>query len=131
MAPEMYPEIAMNCTNCGAENQKTSGPCNRCGTPLQSGRGNPPPPFATPNRSNWKATASLVCGILSIFFFPAALPAILFGHRSLGEIRKSAGSRSDYSNAKTGLTLGYIGVGLLVVLLGVCFIMWSVASTGS
>jgi len=67
---------------------------------------------------------------VSLFFFPAALLAIVFGHLSLGEIRKSSGSRSDYRNAKTGLTLGYIGVGLLGILLVVCFIMWSVASTG-
>jgi hypothetical protein len=118
----------MNCRSCGAENQETFEACKHCGALLQAAVGNQP--YAGPTGSNRKATVSLVCGIVSLFFFPAALLAIVFGHLSLGEIRKSAGSRSDYRNAKTGLTLGYIGVGLLGILLVVCFIMWSVASTG-
>jgi hypothetical protein len=86
------------------------------------------PPYAGPTETNWKAIASLVCGIL-FFFFPAALLAIVFGHLSLAEIRKSAGRLPGHRIAQAGLILGYIGLGLVVVVLVVPIVLWKVAST--
>jgi Domain of unknown function (DUF4190) len=86
-------------------------------------------PCASPTGTNWKAIASLVCGIL-FFFLPAALLAIVFGHLSLAEIRKSAGRLTGHSIAMAGLILGYIGMGLLVILLVVSIVLWKVAARG-
>jgi Domain of unknown function (DUF4190) len=118
--------IPVNCTSCGAENQETSGACKHCGTPLQAAVGDPP--YTGPTGTDWKAIASLVCGI-AFFFSPAALLAIVFGHLSLAEIRKSAGRLTGHRIAMAGLILGYIGVGLLVILLVVCLVLWTAANT--
>jgi type II secretory pathway pseudopilin PulG len=59
-------------------------------------------------RTSGKATASMVLG----FFFwllPAAILAIIFGHISLGEIKRSAGRLKGEGMAIAGLVLGYIG----------------------
>jgi hypothetical protein len=57
------------------------------------------------------------------------LLAIVFGHLSLAEIRKSAGRLTGHRIAMAGLILGYIGVGLLVILLVVCLVLWTAANT--
>lgn len=66
-------------------------------------------PCPTPVASSGLATASLICGIGSIFFGPiAGIPAIITGHLALGKIKKSGGILQGRGFAITGLILGYV-----------------------
>jgi type IV pilus assembly protein PilA len=56
-----------------------------------------------------KAIASLICGIFTLFF-PASIAAIILGHLSLSDIRKSAGRLGGRGVAIAGLVLGYAGI---------------------
>jgi hypothetical protein len=60
-----------------------------------------------------KATASLVCGILSIALclgFFTGIPAIVLGHISRKNIQQSGGRLQGGGLALAGLILGYVGV---------------------
>jgi hypothetical protein len=69
------------------------------------------PPIC-PAQSSGKALASLIFGLF-FFVFPAAVVAIVFGHLSLSEIRKSAGRLTGHGMAMAGLILGYIGIAII------------------
>ncbi len=62
------------------------------------------------------AIASLVCGLF-LFAFPLSILAILFGHLSVAEIRKSAGRLKGEGIAITGLILGYVGLAIIPLIL--------------
>jgi len=62
-----------------------------------------------PQQTSTKAIVSLVSGLF-IFFFPLSIVAIIFGHLSLSEIKKSAGKLTGHGMAVAGLVLGYAGV---------------------
>ena len=66
-----------------------------------------PPP---PSELSSKAIASLTCGIFFIFP-PFAIAAIILGHLSLSQIRKSGGRFAGNGLAIAGLVLGYLGAG--------------------
>jgi len=63
-----------------------------------------------------KARASLVCGLLW-FIFPVAVAAIILGHISRSDIRKSGGRLSGSGLALTGLVFGYLGVSVIPILI--------------
>jgi type II secretory pathway pseudopilin PulG len=75
----------------------------------------PAVPGALPPTSG-KAVASLVCGCL-FFLFPSAIAAIVLGHLSLSEIKKSAGRLKGEGLAVAGLVLGYMGLGAIPIIL--------------
>ena len=56
-----------------------------------------------------KAIASLICGLF-FFFLPVTIVAIILGHLSLSDIKKSAGRLKGQGLAVAGLVLGYMGV---------------------
>jgi type IV pilus assembly protein PilA len=62
-----------------------------------------------------KAIASLVCGIL-FFFLPSAIVAVVMGHLSLSDMRKSAGRLGGRGMAIAGLVLGYLGLSFVPIL---------------
>jgi len=66
-------------------------------------------PYGEPLRTDGKATASLVLGILSILCFGifTGIPAIILGHISRGNIKRSMGRLTGGGMAMTGLILGY------------------------
>jgi len=114
----------MFCRNCGMANPDAGQFCSKCGQPLPAGgaaRTAPgptpvpggsfaaPPPVSGDAPTSGKAIASLVCGIFT-FFLPASIAAVILGHMSLSEIRKSAGRIGGQGIAITGLVLGYLGV---------------------
>jgi type IV pilus assembly protein PilA len=112
----------MFCSQCGTANADGAQFCSKCGAVLD---GAPPHaagvPGATvaaqatpagPPQSSGKALASLIFGLF-FFVFPAAILAIIFGHLSLSEIRKSAGRLTGHGMAMTGLILGYIGIAII------------------
>jgi competence protein ComGC len=69
-----------------------------------------------PSQTSGKAIASLVCGVF-LFAFPLSILAIIFGHLSLSDIRKSAGRLKGQGLAITGLVLGYAGVAAIPLIL--------------
>jgi hypothetical protein len=80
--------------------------------PAQYSPGYFPPPQQAP--TDGKATASLVFGILSLICFGifAGLPAIILGHLSRGEVKRSMGRLSGAGMALAGLIMGYISIGV-------------------
>jgi type II secretory pathway pseudopilin PulG len=96
------------CPYCGAQ---IAAPVNAPMNPAQA-------PFAGVPENSGKATASMVCGILTFFcLWPAAIPAVILGHIALSEIKKSAGRLAGHGRAVAGLVMGYIGLGLLPFIL--------------
>lgn len=112
----------MFCSQCGTANADGAQFFSKCGAALNSvpASTNPAPavpcaalqPPVCPAQSSGKALASLIFGL---FFFvcPAAVVAIVFGHLSLSEIRKSAGRLTDRGMAMAGLILSYIGIAII------------------
>lgn len=115
-------EEALICSKCGAALPDGSQFCSQCGNPLSTAQYTPPvsttqyaPSIATvpgaplpEAQTSGKAIASLVCGILNVF--PLFIVAIVLGHISLSEIRKSAGRLKGEGLAIAGLVLGYLGI---------------------
>jgi type IV pilus assembly protein PilA len=125
----------MFCSQCGTTNADGSQFCSKCGAGLGSASARasaggtapaipgapgisatPQPMQASPSQSSGKALASLVCGIF-FFVFPASVAAIILGHMSLSEIRKSAGRLTGHGMAVAGLVLGYLGVAMIPFIL--------------
>jgi type IV pilus assembly protein PilA len=115
----------MLCPRCGQENPASSEFCSRCGTDLRAQAMGPGPAASAPGaagtaalpaQTSGTAIASLICGLL-FFFFPSALAAVILGHLSLGEIRRSAGRLAGQGMATAGLVLGYIGLAIIPLLL--------------
>lgn len=96
------------CAKCGNTLAEGSYFCKSCGSPVSA----PLPsvaPAAGAQQTSGKALASLVLGL---FFFlpPSAIAAIVLGHISLSQIRKSAGRLKGDGLAIAGLVLGYMGL---------------------
>ena len=102
------------CAVCGNSMDAGDQFCRRCGS---RSAGAPPviaPSFSSPagaveTETSGKAVGSLICGLLFLFF-PFAIVAIILGHLSLSEIRKSAGRLTGQGLAIAGLVLGYAGI---------------------
>jgi type IV pilus assembly protein PilA len=69
-----------------------------------------------PAKTSGKAIASLIFGLF-FFMFPASILAIIFGHISLSDIRKSAGRLKGRGIAIAGLILGYLGIAAIPIIL--------------
>jgi len=72
----------------------------------------PNPGYAAPSSTNGFAIASLVLGILWIWWLGSIL-AVIFGHIALVQTHERG--QGGRGMAIAGLVLGYIGVGLLVL----------------
>jgi type IV pilus assembly protein PilA len=113
----------LTCTSCG--NQIPDGNaafCPRCGSRLSQVEAPSAAPTVpaqgapvTPTTSGL-AVVSLICGIL-FFVFPSAVAAIIFGHLSRSDIRRSGGQKTGAGVALAGLILGYIGVAIIPFIL--------------
>ena len=105
------------CMRCGNSVDDQDQFCRTCGTPVAGAPVTAPPaaPIGSPATST-KAIISLVSGLF-IFLFPLSLVAIILGHMSLSEIRKSAGRLTGEGLATAGLILGYIGVAAIPIIL--------------
>jgi type IV pilus assembly protein PilA len=118
----------MFCPTCRMANPDAAQYCSKCGNSLPaspavaaSGSQNPavaaPGPMPVPEvPTSGKAMASLVCGIFT-FFLPASIAAIILGHLSLSDIRKSAGRLGGRGAAIVGLLLGYAGIAVIPLIL--------------
>ena len=108
----------MFCNQCGQENADSSQFCGKCGQPLgagaaNAGAGSAPTSSGMPNadaQTDGKAVVSLILGILSLTFFSilAGIPAVVVGHISRSNIKKSMGRLKGEGMALAGLIMGYI-----------------------
>jgi len=115
----------MICSLCAAENPIDGRYCLKCGALLQGQREFPPQPVfqstvSTPYtgaaETDGKAVGSLICGLM-FFFLPVAIVAVVLGHISLGEIRRSGGRLRGSGMATAGLVLGYTGVSIIPIMI--------------
>jgi len=91
--------------------------------PAYGGAGYGYTPYATTGRTNGMAIASLVLGILWLDWIGSAL-ALIFGYVALGQIKRR--QQKGRGLAIAGITLGWIGVALLVLV-----IVLAVSGTGN
>jgi type IV pilus assembly protein PilA len=108
------------CSACGNNLSANEKFCTTCGKPVSASATVTPavatPAAITPAETSGKAIASLVCGFF-FFLFPVSILAVIFGHLSLSEIRKSAGRLKGEGVAVAGLVLGYMGVAAIPVMI--------------
>jgi len=90
--------------------------------PPPSGYGPPYPGYQSyypgpmpPSTNSW-AIASLICSIVGV-----SILGIIFGHIALGEIKRSNGWQTGHGMALAGLIIGYVEIGLGLILFIVFF----------
>ncbi len=111
--------MALFCAACGNSVASEDKFCRVCGKVTSAGLAvAPAAPTAPvgPAQTSGKAIASLLFGLLFLFT-PSAIAAVIFGHLSLSEIRKSAGRLKGAGIAVTGLVLGYVGLAFIPCLI--------------
>ena len=96
------------CAVCGKEVSAASAPAPAFGPPAEG--------TIFPAQTSGKAIASLVCGLF-LFAFPLSILAVIFGHLSVSEIRKSSGRLKGEGIAIAGLVLGYVGLAVIPLIL--------------
>jgi hypothetical protein len=110
----------MVCGKCGALVPENTRYCQKCGwlvAPPQDVSATPPSVSGDiASTTSGKAIGSLIAGIFS-FIFPAAIVAIILGHISLSDIRKSAGRLKGKGMATAGLVFGYLGIASIPIVL--------------
>jgi uncharacterized membrane protein len=85
-------------------------------SPSPIAQGYPPPAYgyARPTKTNGLAIASMVLGILWIYWIGSIL-ALVFGYVAKGQIDRSGGAQTGRGMAVAGIVLGWVGIGLLVI----------------
>ena len=114
------------CTSCGQEIQQSDSLfCPNCGSrvatagvssPAKMGPAGHSPAAPIASETSGLAIGSLICGIL-FFIFPSAVAAVIMGHISRAEIRRSGGRKTGDGMALAGLVLGYIGLSIIPLLI--------------
>lgn len=72
----------------------------------------PPPVVYQPQKTNGLAIASLVLGIVWIYWIGSIL-ALVFGYQARSQIDASGGAQSGRGMAVAGIVLGWVGLGFL------------------
>jgi hypothetical protein len=100
----------MFCSKCGAAVAEGAMFCNQCGQAVGqtvsaslSDSAGPAPDAPT----SGKALASMITGIFGLVFFLPAIAAIILGHISRSEIRRSNGRLKGLGMSTAGLVMGY------------------------
>lgn len=75
-----------------------------------------PPPAVGPSSTNGFAIASLVLGIIWVYWIGSIL-ALVFGYVGMGQIDRSGGRQGGRGLAIAGIVLGWIGVGFLLLIM--------------
>jgi type IV pilus assembly protein PilA len=111
----------MYCPYCAESIPDDTKFCPKCGTQMGSPLPDSPVyrqplPLGFEPQTSGKAIGSLISGLF-FFFLPASIVAVILGHLSLSEIRKSAGRLKGQGIATAGLILGYVGIAAIPFLL--------------
>jgi hypothetical protein len=104
------------CPACGKQSTLDATACMWCHAPLPANAAAAEPPFTGTPGTNGKAIGSLVCGIF-FFFLPTAIAAVVLGHSSRREIRRSRGVQTGEGMAMAGSILGYLGISIVPILI--------------
>jgi hypothetical protein len=114
----------MYCAKCGQENPAERTTCSNCGQPLMTPA--EPPAMAAgaaasapagAAHTDGNAVTSLVLGLLSLVICcVTGVPAIILGHIARSNIQKSQGKLKGEGMALAGLILGYLSVGVFLIL---------------
>ena len=97
------------CWHCGKENQDAARYCRHCGAQFalaESAVATPTTPY--PQASGF-AIASLVLGILWLYWIGSIL-ALVFGYLARGEMRRDPQRVGGRDMATAGIVLGWVGV---------------------
>jgi len=109
------------CLGCGNSLAEGERYCGVCGRDSQASPATPPVDpsvaFGLPPETSGKAIFSLVSGFLFLLL-PFSICAIVFGHLSVYDIRKSAGRLTGRGLAIAGIILGYVGVAFTAGVIG-------------
>ena len=106
----------MFCSQCGAAIAEGGRFCSQCGQAVAiqpvAGMVSPPAvdeitPPAPDAPSSGKALASMICGAFGLMFFFPGIAAIILGHMSRSEIRRSNGRLKGLGMSTAGLVMGY------------------------
>ena len=119
---QTQPAVNRQCQHCGWPTPAADPVCRNCGIDARAGArpaaGGPPgmrpyPPAAAPS-TNGMAVASLVLGILWIYWVGSVL-ALVFRYIARQQIDRHQGMQGGRGMATAGIVLGWIGVGFLVL----------------
>ncbi|HEV2402336.1 MAG TPA: DUF4190 domain-containing protein [Candidatus Sulfotelmatobacter sp.] len=108
------------CAACGNSMNVEDRFCRVCGRAADPGGPTPgatvSPAVPVSQETSGKAIVSLICGLF-FFFFPLSVVAVILGHISLSDIRKSAGRLKGEGLAIAGLVFGYAGLAIVPFLI--------------
>ena len=107
----------MFCPQCGNQNAEGAQICTRCGKELPTGR-------YVSGSGDGAATASLICGVVGIFFF-----GIVLGIIAITQGRKAKKLGYTGGTATAGIILGIIGLAEWALL--ILFIVLGIAAFAS
>jgi len=111
----------MFCPKCGTALAEGAYFCPKCGAEISPGAGAPVPSAAStipagPQQTSGMAVGSLICGLLP-FFILTPVAAVVLGHISLSQIKRSAGRLKGSGMAIAGLVLGYLSIASVPIVL--------------
>lgn len=86
-----------------------------------------PQPVYVQSKTNGFAVAALVLGILWLYWIGSIL-ALVFGYVAKSQIDKSGGHETGKGMAIAGIVLGWVGVGILLLIL-LLVLVGSIGST--
>ena len=101
---------------CAEEIQDAAMICRHCGAQVTPAGWVQPAPQQARTSTNGFAIASMVLGIVWIYWIGSIL-ALVFGYVAWRQIRDSMGRQGGDGMAIAGIVLGWIGVGVIAIII--------------